>query len=981
LRRAPRKDAAPKGGPTPALRQYFEAKEVFPEAVLFFQMGDFYELFFEDAELVAPLLDLALTSRQKLDGKPVPLCGVPLSAGEGYIARLVALGHKVAVCDQVSSPAPGELAERSVRRVVTPGTIVSPDGPADARSRYLAACCGAPGRWGLVAADLSTGDVVAGQWDDLDGLQAALAALEPKEVMWSASADDDLKTAAAGSAFTTERPAEDFDPALGERLLSDLYPAFRIGPPAAARGPAGGAAGGLAGDDQDGGGQDGGQADDHTSGQDDNQGDSHGDDQTGDQAGDQADGSFKSCGGSLTASAEPASEAAGPPPDSAGPPQARPPLAGPTPARLPPPRQPLAGRPVLLAAAGALLTYLRELTRGADLGHLAEPRLLSDQGRLGLDEAAVRNLELFKSLRDGTGRATLLSIIDQTTTAMGARLLRDWLARPLTNASEIGARHGAVEVLASDAAARQTLTGLLAEVGDLERALGRLTLGRGSVRDLYAVRRCLAAAPKIKEALEASPAGRLSELGSRLDALPALRRRLDRLLCEPSADKDAPVVAAGASPVLDRLRRLEAGGKSEIAALEARERRRTGITGLKIGFNKVFGYYLEVTRSHLASVPPEWIRKQTVSGAERYVTEDLKGWEESILTAGEKRQALEARIVDALRLAAARRAPDLKALAAILAEADALASLAACAERRGWTRPALTTDDLIDIRGGRHPVVEDFLPPGEPFVDNDVLINHRERLLIITGPNMAGKSTILRQTALIVILNQMGSFVPAASATLSIRDQVFTRVGAADDLARGQSTFMVEMSETARILRKATSRSLVILDEVGRGTSTFDGLAIAWAVAEHLHDLGGRGAPTLFATHYHELVELARHKPMVRNYNVSVKRWGDTMLFLRKLAPGGVNRSYGLDVASLAGLPPQVVKRAREVLADVGRETPGLIRRPERRGGLLVQAGLGQDGPAALAREIAALEPDRLTPVEALNVLAELRQRAKEVLS
>jgi DNA mismatch repair protein MutS len=415
--------------------------------------------------------------------------------------------------------------------------------------------------------------------------------------------------------------------------------------------------------------------------------------------------------------------------------------------------------------------------------------------------------------------------------------------------------------------------------------------------------------------------------------------------------------------------------------MENREKRRTGITNLKIGFNKVVGYYLEVTKTRLGSVPSDWIRKQTIAGGERYVTEALKEWEEKVLTAGDKRQALEARIVEKLKAVTAAAAPGLKSLSAVLAETDVLCALAACAESRGWTRPKLSNDDLIDIKGGRHPVVERFLPPGETFVENDVLINHRERVLVITGPNMAGKSTILRQTALIVILCQMGSFVPAASATLSIRDQVFTRVGASDDLARGRSTFMVEMSETARILKKATPASLVILDEVGRGTSTFDGLAIAWAVAERLHDLGGRGAATLFATHYHELIELARHKPLVRNYNVSVKRWGDTMVFLRKLTPGGVNRSYGLDVASLAGLPPQVVKRAREVLSDIGRQTPGLIRRSEARQSLLTLAGLGQDGPQALAREISEIKADELTPMEALNLLVDLKRRAKEVLT
>ncbi|MDR2455736.1 MAG: DNA mismatch repair protein MutS [Deltaproteobacteria bacterium] len=637
---------------------------------------------------------------------------------------------------------------------------------------------------------------------------------------------------------------------------------------------------------------------------------------------------------------------------------------------------------VLLSAFGALLGYLRETVKDGGLSHLSEPKLLSERTCLGLDEAAVRNLELFKTLSGETSKATVLAQIDMTVTAMGARLLRQWLARPLVDREAIEGRHGAVEFLSSELLARQELTGLLTQGGDLEKALGRLSLGRGTLKDLHSVKQTLAAAPKVKSALLSSSSSRLSALGANMGLLEPLRRRLETILADLSlGTKDAPMVASSVSPVLDELRSLESGGKMEIASMEHRERRRTGMSSLKIGFNKIYGYYLEVSKRDLSSVPSDWIRKQTITGGERFVTEALKEWEEKVLTAGDKRKALENLIIENLKAATAREAPGLKSLASVLSETDALCSLAACAEARGWTRPKISPDDLIDIKGGRHPVVERFLPPGEAFVENDVLINHRERILIVTGPNRAGKSTVLRQTALIVILCQMGSFVPAASATLSIRDQVFTRVGASDDLARGRSTFMVEMSETARILKKATSSSLVILDEVGRGTSTFDGLAIAWAVAERLHDLGGRGVATLFATHYHELIELSRHKSMVRNYNVSVKRWGDSIVFLRKLAPGGVNRSYGLDVASLAGLPPQVVKRAREVLSDISRQGSGLIRPTQARGNLLTLAGIGQDGPRALAREIAGLKAEELTPMEALSLLAELRRRAQEVLS
>jgi DNA mismatch repair protein MutS len=867
LKKTKNEGTAP-GGLTPALRQYFQAKETCPEAVLFFQMGDFYELFFDDALKVAPLLDLAITSRQKIEDKPVPMCGVPLSAGDNYINRLVAMGLKVAVCDQSSVPQSG-LAERTVRRIVTPGTILAAEGGAASVPRYLASVAADGSGWALAVADISTGDVAAGCWDDLGGLTAALATLEPREILLSSDVPLPLREAATETgALLSQRDALEFSAQTGADSVREIY-------------------------------------------------------------------------GTLPG--------------------------------------PLADRPVLAGAAGALFSYVKELTRGAALTHLAAPRLLSDPGFLGLDDTAVRNLELIRSSFDGSEKASLLAQIDLTVTSMGARLLRDWLLRPLRARARIESRHDAVDILSSDLLTLSSLTKLLSDLPDLERALARLTLGRGSVRDLAAVKKTLELAPEIGLVLAQSPAEELQNLGLKTDFLPDLRNRLSFILAGDEA-KDGALVAAGVSPVLDNLRELEAGGRREIAAMEASERRRTGIGNLKIGFNKVFGYYLEVTKTNLASVPKDWIRKQTISGGERYFTDELKKWEEKILTAGEKREALESRIIENLKTAVAACAPDLKTLAAALAGADALAALASCAEKRGWVRPSLTLDDVIDIKGGRHPVVEQFLSPGETFVANDVTITPRERLLIITGPNMAGKSTVLRQTALIVILNQMGSFVPATSATLSIRDQVFTRVGAADDLARGRSTFMVEMSETARILARATTRSLIILDEVGRGTSTFDGLSIAWAVCEFLHDLGGRGVPTLFATHYHELIELARHKSLTRNYNVSVKRWGESIIFLRKLTPGGVNRSYGIDVASLAGLPANVIKRAREVLSDIGRQNPGLIRKGQTRENLFTLAGLGQDGPQALAKEIAALKPEELSPLEALNLLVELKKRAGEVL-
>jgi DNA mismatch repair protein MutS len=868
--------AAGKSGLTSALKQYFEAKQVCPEAFLFFQVGDFYELFFEDALKAAPLLNLNLTSRQKLNDQPIPLCGVPLSTGETYINRLVSMGYKVAVCDQLASPQAGAgLAERAVRRVVTPGSILEADSHSAGIARYLAAVHCDQGEWAIASADLSTGDFVVGRFEDFDSFMSSLSALDPKEILVAEDASEELKAASAAlGAFVSIRPVSDFNSEPAAIALQEVY------------GPRG----------------------------------------------------------------------------------------------LP---APLTGWPVLQGAAGAVLAYCRLLTQGAVLAHLTEPRLLEVRQFLHIDEAAVRNLELFKSQRDGDTKSTLLTQIDLTTTPMGARLLRQWLARPLLDSGEIKERHEAVGVMAQDLLGRQELVEALSQCGDLERSLSRLTLGRGTVRDLIVLRRTLSLAPKIKELLSKSSSKRFLSLSEALDPQSALNERLWVSLvdCPPTTDKDGQIVRQGLSPRLDTLRELEVGGKQQIAAMEIEERNRTSISNLKIGFTRVFGYFFEVTKSNLALVPADWSRKQTISNGERFVTNKLKEWEEKILTAGEKRQSLEERILDNLKKTAAKQAQALKALSSVMAQVDVLCALAACAEKRGWVKPELTEDDVIDIKGGRHPVVEVFLPPGETFVENDVLITPKQRLLIITGPNMAGKSTVLRQTALIVILNQMGSFVPAAKATLSIRDQLFTRVGASDDLARGQSTFMVEMSETARILKRATSRSLVILDEVGRGTSTYDGLAIAWAVAEYLHDLGGRGVPTLFATHYHELVELARHKPLTRNYNVSVKKWGESVVFLRKLAPGGVNRSYGLDVASIAGLPKQVIKRAREVLSDLGKQAPGLIRGQDQRANLINLSGLKDDGPTSLAREIQGIKTEELTPLAALNLIVELKTKALEVLS
>jgi DNA mismatch repair protein MutS len=810
-----------------------ETKEAWPDTFLFFQVGDFYELFFDDAEKVAQLLDLTLTSRQKIGELPVPMCGVPLSSGDLYINRLASMGYKVTVCDQESNvPLPGEkVARRKVKRIVTPGTIISSDD--DASSRYLAfvhveeapfANPTEPSFY-LAAADISTGDFFLTKSSDFDGIASELMALDPKEILFNpAHLPQGLLEFAARNGFFTAPIPEDtlIDP------LGSLAALFSASLPQLEDSPGG------------------------------------------------------------------------------------------------------------IIAAGVVTSYLKTLSGDSNLAHLMPPRLLWESPYLYLDESAIRNLELTKSLRDGSKKGTLFELLDRAATPMGSRLLKDWLVRPSRIKDIVLARHGAVAELITRSLDRDRLFSLLKELKDFARSCARLSLLRGTLKDLLNVQKALSLIPSIAELLKSfSQTGLLCALGRDLTPDFSTSKLLNMSLNTSLGQtiSDGAALLSGLAPKLDKYRSLEEGGKKAIAALEAKEREKIGVP-IKVGYNRVFGYYLEVTKSHLKAVPGTWTRKQTLASAERYVTSELLDLEEEILTASEKRAALEERILANIKKRLANRAPVLMELAKLLAQVDALASLALSAEKEGWVRPQLIADDIIDITLGRHPVVEANLPKGETFVANDTRLGPKERILIITGPNMAGKSTILRQVALIVVLCQMGSFIPAQKATLSIRDAVFTRVGAADDLARGRSTFMVEMSETARILNRATSRSLVILDEVGRGTSTFDGLAIAWAVAEYLHDHAGRGVPTLFATHYHELVELAKSKPLAINYNVSVKKWEGKVIFLRKLVPGGTSRSYGLAVAALAGLPKAVTRRAGEILKELLEHAKKTIRPQIRPRGL-----------------------------------------------
>ncbi|UQZ88057.1 DNA mismatch repair protein MutS [Deltaproteobacteria bacterium Smac51] len=864
---------------SPAMRQYKLIKDKHPDSILFFQMGDFYEMFYEDASTASRLLDIVLTSRSK-KGDGIPMCGVPLSAGKGYANRLAALGESVVICDQVGSAAETRgIVDRTVSHIVTPGMTIDDEGQPPTEPHYMSALYPSPdGKFGLAGLEVSTGDMILGQFDDLESLRAEFTSLAPHECLVPKGAPEEIVSLATEMVpYITYRPAEEMDPNLAYDQFRDLFSIHAVG------------------------------------------------------------------------------------------------------------AWDLEARPEAAAAAAAVISYASFCCQGK-MRHLAPPRMLWKESHMVLDEAALANLEILKTLRHGALQGSLLGLMDKTTTPMGSRLLREWLARPLLEAEAITARHGAVEEFLRDGLGRDEIVRLLKKTRDLERALGRLVLNRGTPRDLAVIRDTLSMVPAFRAALTAMSSRRLCSLGEDLPDFSDLVATLQSHLVEvvPLNFKEGGLINRGVSEELDELLDLELGGKSSMAALEAREKAQSGINSLKIGYTRVYGYYLEVTKTNLHLVPDNWIRKQTIAGGERYLTPELKDLEAKILGAGEKRLALEMRILEDLKAKVADQAAFIKAAASILAETDVLAAFAECAERYRWIRPILTDEDVIDIKGGRHPVVEESLPPGDPFVANDICLTPRERLLIITGPNMAGKSTILRQTALIVLLNQAGSFVPAEYAKLSLRDRIFTRVGAADDLTRGRSTFMVEMSETARILSMATPRSLVVLDEIGRGTSTYDGLSLAWAIAEYLHDLDERGVPTLFATHYHELVKLAESKPRVRNFNVAVKSAGRKIIFMRELKAGGASRSYGIAVAGLAGLPKKVLDRAKEVLTDLNDKDEHLIRPAIRQLSLFDQPEpIEEDEEPQLPEVVVSLaevRPDELTPREALDLLYKLNREARNLI-
>ena len=887
---------------TPLMRQYAAVKKEHPTALLFFRLGDFYELFFDDAIVAAKELQITLTSRNKEKGIAVPMCGVPHHAAEGYIGKLIRKGFKVAICEQMEdAKLAKKLVRREVTRVVTPGTAADSLLGSE-ENNFLAALAQVGERVGFAALDLSTGEFRATEFSGENALrrvQEELEQLRPKELLYGSAAP--LFETKASRALTTQPPpAQTPQPrAPGVTCAETPLDDWIFAP-------------------------------------------------------DHAIPLLENHFGVLSL------EGFG-----------------------------LAGRTAAAAAAGAILYYVRSTQRGS-LDHVDRIGWYERQNCLVLDAVTVRNLELIEPLFAGADTGvTLLRSIDAAVTPMGKRLLRAWLLRPSLDLAEIHARFDAVEAGVKDVIAREELRRALDGVLDLERLLSRVTLETANPRDVLALAASLAKVPGIKAAVGRLAAERLKALHSLLDELGDLRDRIEQMIVPepPLSFADGGVIAAGVDRDLDELRELSRNSKQVLAQIEQRERGRTGISSLKVKFNSIFGYYIEVSKPNLHLVPQDYERKQTLVNAERFTTPELKEYEAKILDAQEKIVEIERRLFTELRTAIASEARRIRQTALALAEVDVLASLAHIAALRNYCRPqfisstgtATTAGNSgdLEIVEGRHPVIEQQEMAGgsERFVPNDLYLNSSTHtILLLTGPNMGGKSTYLRQTALIVILAQMGSFVPARSARLSVVDRVFTRIGASDNLARGRSTFMVEMTETAAILHTATARSLILLDEVGRGTSTYDGLAIAWAAIEYLH--ARVRAKTLFATHYFELTELAEQLAGVKNYHVSVKETGGGIVFLRKVEPGAADRSYGIEVAKLAGLPNEVITRAREVLAEhesverlaTDHLSPGATPPPTQ---LTIFTPLSQP----VLEKLREVDLNRLTPLEALNLLAELKRQ------
>ncbi len=865
---------------TPMITQYLSIKEQYPDAILFYRMGDFYEMFFEDAQVASRVLEITLTSRNKNDDSPVPMCGVPHRAAPSYIARLIDNGYKVAVCDQIEDPSQAKgLVKRDVVRVITPGMVIENELLDERTNNYVLAVARAGDFSGLACLDISTGTFRVTESKDTAAIFEEIRRISPSEVLLPESAKNDpaylpVKGLLAEIA-TSYLDSQAFEHKKGYGLLTDQFKTLTL-------------------------------------------------------------------------------EGFGCENLKAG-----------------------------ICAAGAVIYYVSE-TQKKKLVHLTSLETYWLERYLLIDELSRQNLELSKNIRSGTRRATLLGVLDRTITPMGARMLANWMCYPLVDLADIGSRHDAVEELKAGVHVRRSIREKLKSISDMERIGSKIVMGHATGRDLVALKRSLMMLPEMWLLF--------SGLETELYHPPENLERLNDLadVIERSIREDAPptineggIIKTGYNSELDELVQISRDGKGWLAQLEVREKEATDINTLKVRYNKVFGYYIEVPKSRAASVPPHYVRKQTLVNAERYITDELKSFEMKVFGAEDRRAALEYELFNEIRDEVAKNNRFIQQAARFLARVDCLSNLAEIADQNSYCRPVMTTNGSMAIEDGRHPVVEKMIT-GERFVPNTIKMDNQDtQVMIITGPNMAGKSTVLRQVALVVVMAQMGSFIPAAKATISITDRIFTRVGALDNLSHGQSTFMVEMEETANILNNATHKSLVIMDEIGRGTSTFDGLSIAWAVAEYLHDLRGKGVKTLFATHYHELTELAHTLPRVKNFNIAVKEWNDEIIFLRKLVEGGTNRSYGIQVARLAGIPDRVIKRAKKILfrieqgeyAGGGTACLGSADESPRKGP--VQLDLFRKTENNVIEKLNQTDISRMTPLEALIFLNELQQDAK----
>ena len=862
---------------TPMMKQYLEIKKDNPDSILFFRLGDFYEMFADDAKLASKELDLTLTSRDhgkhaKPEEERVPMCGIPYHASEAYIARLIGKGYKVAICEQMEDPATAKgLVKRDIIRVVTPGTVIDAACLEDKASNFLCGIYLDSQAAGVAFCDISTGKTHLTAFTGKERVEHVvneLGRFSPAEAILS---DGACSEKALVSALTEKFSCRVENGGQRRFLLGEAEKNIRR------------------------------------------------------QFGDEA---FS---------------------------------------RLP------AGTPAAAMTLGGLLNYLYE-TQKTDLSHINDLDYY-EQGRfMELDLTARRNLELTETLRGKEKKGSLLWVLDKTRTPMGGRMLRSWLERPLLSVTAICKRNSAVAALVDNTIAREELIAAMTGLGDMERLIGRIVYGTAGGRDMASLRSAIEKLPAIREQLAAFSDRRLTELAAELDPLEDIGGAIAAAICDepPFSVREGGFIRDGFHQEVDHLRHILKGGKGVITEIEAREKERTGIRTLKIGYNKVFGYYIEVSNSFKDQVPDTYIRKQTLVNGERYITQELKDLEQEILTASDRVVALEYELFTQLRQEVSAQASRIQRTAAAVAEVDALASFAAVAVRNNYCRPDVDESGVIEIKEGRHPVVERVLKDSL-FVPNDTFMGQKEeRVAIITGPNMAGKSTYMRQVALIVLMAQMGSFVPAASARIGVVDRIFTRIGASDDLSAGQSTFMVEMTEVAEILHQATKNSLLILDEIGRGTSTFDGMSIARAVLEYCADKKLLGAKTLFATHYHELTELENTLPGTVNYNIAVKTRGEDIIFLRKIIPGGADRSYGIEVAKLAGLPDRVIQRAKQVLKELEAENGVQHVAPRKESD---QVSLEAIGEGEVLDALRRCQPDTLTPIEAMTLLYELKQK------